>query len=145
MIAYFDSSSIVKWFFDEPFSDMARSMKEGTDKAFTSLISYPEVLSAFRRAWREGHCTKSDMEIVQGEFTRIWNDLLWIKPDQRLILNTRELIFKYELKGYDSIHLASSLLLMEQSDGMDVFFSCFDRALNRAAKEEGLKIHETCD
>jgi len=62
------------------------------------------------------------MEIVQGEFVRIWRDFRWIKPNEVLILNTRELIFSHGLRGYDAVHLASSLLLKEESDGMDIFF-----------------------
>jgi len=142
VIAYFDSSSIVKWFFDEPYAEVARSIKDETDAAFTSLVSYPEVLSSFNRAWKEGRCSKSDMELVQNEFIRIWRDFLWIKPNEKLILDTRELISKYGLRGFDSIHLASSLLLREQSNGMEIFFSCFDRTLNKAAKKEGLTIHD---
>ncbi len=142
MISYFDSSSIVKWFFDEPYAEIARSLKKETDMAFTSLMSYPEILSAFRRAWKEKRCSKYDMEIVQGEFLRIWNDFRWIKPNEILISNTRELIFKHELKGYDAVHLASSLMLKQESNGMEIFFSCFDKTLNRAAEKEGLMIHE---
>jgi len=142
MIAYFDSSSIVKWFFDEQYAEIARSIKDETDATFTSLISYPEVLSSINRAWKEGRCTKSDMELVQNEFIRIWRDFLWIKPNEKLILDTRELIFKYGLRGFDSIHLASSLLVREQSNGMEIFFSSFDRILNKAAKKEGLIIHD---
>ena len=142
MIVYFDSSSIVKWFFDEPCAEIARSVKDEADMSFTSLISYPEVLSAFRRAWTEKRCSKSNMEIVQSEFLRIWRDFRWIKTNEILILNTRELIFRHGLRGYDAVHLASSLLLKEESHGMDIFFSCFDRHLNKAAKKEGLMIHE---
>lgn len=142
MISYFDSSSIVKWFFDEPYAEIARSLKEKTDMAFTSLMSYPEILSAFRRAWKEKRCSKYDMEIVEGEFLRIWNDFRWIKPNEILISNTRELIFKHELKGYDAVHLASSLMLKQESNGMEIFFSCFDKTLNRAAEKEGLMIHD---
>ncbi len=41
MIVYFDSSSIVKWFFDEPFEDLAREAKEKASVAVTSLIAFP--------------------------------------------------------------------------------------------------------
>ena len=79
MIAYFDSSSIVKWFFDEPNADLTRSVKDETDIAITSILSYPEVLSAFNRAYREGRCSKPDMEFIRDEFLEIWYDFQWIK------------------------------------------------------------------
>ena len=143
MIAYFDSSSIVKWFFDEQYSELTRSMKDETDIAFTSILSYPEVLSAFNRARREGRCKKSDMEIIRIEFQRIWNDFQWIKVNEKLINSTMELIFKHSLRGYDAVHLASVLTLKEESEISDLYFSCFDRTLNRATKKEGLLIHKS--
>ena len=143
MIAYFDSSSIVKWFFDEQYSELTRSMKDETDIAFTSSLSYPEVLSAFNRARREGRCKKSDMEIIRIEFQRIWNDFQWIKVNEKLINSTMELIFKHSLRDYDAVHLASALILKEESEISDLYFSCFDRTLNRAAKKEGLLIHNS--
>jgi predicted nucleic acid-binding protein len=50
VIAYFDSSSIVKWFFDEPQMDLARSVRDEAGTPFTSLVSFPEVMSAFNRS-----------------------------------------------------------------------------------------------
>ena len=142
MIAYFDSSSIVKWFFDEPFMELAREIRDKTTSAFTSFISFPEVMSAINRAWREGRCLKSDMELVRDEFVRIWPDFRWIKVDERLIHQAGQLIFRHNLRGFDAVHMASALLLMEDGNGVDLFFSSFDRNLNRAAQKEGFLVHE---
>ena len=142
MIAYFDSSSIVKWFFDEPCSDLARSVKDETDIAFTSILSYTEVISAFNRAGREGRCNKTDMKTIINEFQRIWNGFRWIKVNEKMIYRTRELIYAHGLRGYDAIQLASALILYEEGEGSDLFFSCFDRVLNRAAKKEGFSTHK---
>jgi predicted nucleic acid-binding protein len=46
VIAYFDSSSIVKWFFDELHMDLSRDSRDRAKVCFTSLLAYPEVLSA---------------------------------------------------------------------------------------------------
>ena len=142
MIAYFDSSSIVKWFFDEPFMELARDIKDKSSSVFTSLISFPEVMSAFNRAWREGRCLKPEMEIVRDEFMRIWPDFRWVKIDERLIVQTQNLIFRHNLKGFDAVHMSSAILLMKESSGIDLFFSSFDKNLNRAAQKEGFLIHE---
>jgi len=142
MIAYFDSSSIVKWFFDEPFMELARDIKDRAGSVFTSLISFPEVMSAFNRAWKEGRCLKPEIEIVRDEFMRIWPDFLWVKIDERLIVRTENLIFRHNLRGFDAVHMASAILLMKESAGIDLFFSSFDKNLNRAAQKEGFLIHE---
>ena len=142
MIAYFDSSSIVKWFFDEPFMELARDIKDKAGSIFTSLISFPEVLSAFNRAWKDGRCLKPEMEIVRDEFMRIWPDFRWIKIDERLIGRTENLIFRHNLRGFDALHMASAISLMKESAGIELFFSSFDKNLNRAAQKEGFLIHE---
>jgi len=144
VITYFDSSSIVKWFFDEPLMGLSRGMKDKAEMSFTSVISLPEVMSAFNRAWRERRCSKSDMELVRSEFLRVWPGLHRIRANEALILQAGQLIFLHNLKGFDAVHLASALSLKEQIDGIELFFSCFDTNLNRAAQKEGFTIHQEC-
>ena len=143
MIAYFDSSSIVKWFFDEQNADISRILRSEAEISFTSIISYPEVMSAINRSEKEGRCTKSDMKLVKNEFLRIWPALRWIKIAEPLMQQSGEYIFKHNLRGFNAIHLASALILKEESVECDLFFSCFDRNLNRAAQKENLKIHKS--
>ena len=142
MIVYFDSSSIVKWFFDEPFEDMARETKEKASVAVTSLIAFPEVMSAVNRAWKDQRCRKKEMEIIRHEVERIWPDFKWIKLNEKLMYQAGRLIFKHNLRGFDGIHLASGLELKEAAEGIELFFSCFDKQLNQAAKKEGFRVHE---
>ncbi len=142
MISYFDSSSIVKWFIDEPFADMAKKIKNESEMIFTSIISYPEVMSACNRAGKEGRYSNSDMMHVKNEFMRIWPDFRWINMTESLVKQAGELIFIHDLRAFDTIHLASAILIKEESDGIDLFFSCFDRRLNRVAQKEGIEIHQ---
>ena len=142
MIAYFDSSSIVKWFFDEPYMDLARNIRDEAGIAFTSLVSFPEVMSAFNRAWREKRCSKADAEKVRRELVRIWPGFRWVKPDAALTDHSGDLVFKHDLRGMDALHLASALLLKQEAKGTEVFFSCFDQRLNHAAYKEEFLTHE---
>lgn len=142
MIVYFDSSSIVKWFFDEPYRESARAIKEKATSALTSLISFSEVISAVNRAFREGRCLKSDMEEVRAEFLRVWPEFRWIKVDGTLIQQAGHLVFTHNLRGFNAVHLASALLIREEVNTIDFFFSSFDRDLNRAAQAEGFLVHE---
>ena len=142
MIAYFDSSSIVKWFFDEPYMELARNIRDEAGIAFTSLVSFPEVMSAFNRAWKDRRCSRADVEKVRKELIRIWPALRWVKPDAALTDHSGELVFKHDLRGMDALHLASALLLKREAEGNEVFFSCFDQRLNHAAHKENLLTHE---
>ena len=114
MIAYFDSSSIVKWFFDERFTELAKDIKNRAKIVVTSLIAFPEVSSAINRACREGRCAKSEMELVRNEFLRIWPKFQWIRVNEELMHQTGELIFEHSLRGFDAVHLASALLLKQK-------------------------------
>lgn len=142
MIVYFDSSSIVKWFFDEPHMDLARNIRDKSASAVTSLLSFPEVMSAIRRAMAERRCSKSDMELVRQEFLLVWPNLLWVQIRENLMREAGELVYRYSLKGYDAVHLASALTLKREAHGIALFFSCFDKNLNRAARKEGFMIHQ---
>lgn len=142
MIAYFDSSSIVKWFFDERFTELAKGIKNRAKIVVTSLIALPEVSSAINRAYSEGRCAKSEMDLVRNEFLRIWPKFQWIRVNEELMQQAGKLIFEHSLRGFDAVHLASALLLKQEGGAIDLFFSCFDHNLNRAAREEGLLTHE---
>ncbi len=141
MIAYFDSSSIVKWFFDETQMELARDLRDQAQIVCTSPVSLPEVMSAFNRAWKEKRCSRGDAEKVRRELLRIWPALVWVKPDGPLVDQAAQFVFKHDLKGMDALHLASALLLKREGNGAGVFFSCFDQRLNRAAAKEGLRVH----
>jgi predicted nucleic acid-binding protein len=142
VIAYFDSSSIVKWFFDEQFAELARGTKNKAEIVLTSLIAFPEVLSAINRACGDGRCTKSEMEMVRSDFLRIWPKFQWVRVNEDLIQQAGDLIFKHNLRGFDAVHLASALLLKQENGEIDLFFSCFDQNLNQAARKQGLLTHE---
>ena len=140
MIVYFDPSCIVKWFFVESGSDMAEEARTKAEVAVTSLLAFPEVCSAIRRAHDEKRCSKEEMAFARNAFLEAWNDLTWIRPNEDLVLETRSLIFEHGLRGYDAVHLASALTMKREARA-EILFSCFDRKLNRAAVAEGLHVH----
>jgi predicted nucleic acid-binding protein len=142
VIAYFDSSSIVKWFFDEPSMDLARGIKDRAEIVFTSILAFPEVMSAIYRACRGGRCSTSDMKLIKEEFLRVWPNFQRIEVNDGLIQHAGSLIFNYGLRGFDAVHLASALLLRQEGEGIEFFFSCFDKNLNRAALKEGFMTHQ---
>jgi hypothetical protein len=84
------------------------------------------------------------MELVRSEFLRVWPGLHWIRANEALMRQAGQLIFWHNLKGFDGVQLASALLLKEETDGIELFFSGFDKNLNRAAQKEGFTIHREC-
>jgi len=141
MIVYFDSSSIVKWFFDEKGCDASRSIRDQADAAVTSIIAFPEVLSAFNRAKKDRRCSTSDFDTIRKQFSAIWPQLTWIWIDSHLVEIAGKLIFEHDLRGFDAVHFASALVMAEPSKPLKPFFSCFDDKLNQAAQKLGFETH----
>lgn len=49
------------------------------------------------------------------------------------------LVREYPLRGFDAIHLSSTLMI-KTSGNIPIQFACFDRALNETALKEGLTV-----
>lgn len=143
MIAYFDSSSIVKWFFDERGMEMARDIRNNSEISVTSFLSFPEVMSAIHRAILEKRCSKKNGQLVREEFLLVWPNFQLVQVNDTLIQTAGKLVCRYSLRGYDAVHLSSALMLKKSEDNIKIFFSCFDSRLNSAAKSEGFMIHKT--
>lgn len=142
MIAYFDSSSIAKWFFDEPGMEFSRQVRNTSEISITSPLSFPEVISAIYRAAQDKRCSKKDGKLVKEELLSTWPHFQLIQMNDLLIQTAGKLVYQYGLKGSDAVHLASALMLKGGEVKVKIFFSCFDAKLNRAAKKEGFMVHQ---
>ncbi len=66
----------------------------------------------------------------------IWLDLLRVAPDDELLATAADLAGEHSLRGYDSIQLATALVV----DGAgDSTFVCWDDELAAAAARVGLR------
>ncbi|MCP4682071.1 MAG: type II toxin-antitoxin system VapC family toxin [Desulfobacterales bacterium] len=122
--------------------ELSRDVRDKADIVFTSHLSLPEVMSAFNRSLGEKHCSKSDLNVVRNEFLKVWPNFQKIKATEKLVQHAGQLVFTHNLRGFDAVHLASALVLKEEGNGIETFFSCFDKNLNQAALKEGLQVHK---
>jgi predicted nucleic acid-binding protein len=132
---YLDTSSIVKLYVDEPSREDVRSLLNGASVVFTSQVAYPETRSALARRRRDGGLSGSAFQDAKGEFEAEWSLFAKIETNAALCHEAGELAERYELRGFDSIHLASFAEMLRALHGADdVEFSSFDDRLNRAAR-----------
>lgn len=71
MIAYFDSSALVKLMVEEAGSEEAAALWDGADAVVSSRVAYPEVRAGLAAANRDHRLSATQF----AEATRIWEEL----------------------------------------------------------------------
>lgn len=134
MIAYFDSSALVKLLVDEPGSDEAAALWDGADAVVASRITHPEVCAALAAAARAGRIAQDDHEHALEQWDDYRQGLRLVELTADVEQHAGTLAARQALGGLDAIHLASALLL-----GADVtVMATWDRRLRTGAANAGL-------
>ena len=137
MILYLDTSSLVKLYVEEDHSGDVEALVRSSDVVATSLVAYAEARAAFARRFREKAFSSKEFDIIKKHFEIDWNNFLRVLPDEETIRLAGELAERHALRGFDSIHLASALVLKDETNS-PLQFSCFDQELLKASQDEGL-------
>ena len=137
MIAFFDTSALVKLFIDELQCDAARAWASQARAIVVSQLAWIEFHAAM--ALKRRTLQRPVVEIAQARepFAQSWS--LWQRAgvDAALATSAGELAWRHGLRAYDSVQLATALKAAE-SLGQLLRFCSFDGALGRAAAAEGL-------
>ena len=136
---YLDSSALVKRYLEEDGTDVIQSLLRETEVFATSKLTYPEILSAFRKKHRVGEMKRKTLEAVTDKFENDWEKIFVIEFHNELLQGVKKLIEKYPLRGADALHLASALWL-DDTLKMGLTFVASDIGLLNAARSEALKI-----
>lgn len=139
MILYLDTSAFIKLYVEERGSALLRAAVPGS-LLCTHWITYAEMRAALARLHRTGYQTDDAYREHKREFETDWRAINAIVPDERRLRRAGDLAERFALRGYDSVHLAAaeSLLTVPGNDLLQ--FASFDRALNEAAREIGLRL-----
>jgi predicted nucleic acid-binding protein len=101
---YFDSSALVKRYIEEAGSKEINKLLQSSEKAVTSRLAYPEILSAITRRHRAGDIESPDCERIKREFRVDWGYYTIIEVHSELFNIIDKLIDKHALRGADCIH-----------------------------------------
>lgn len=137
MILYLDTSAFIKLYVAEPGADRARDAVERAEALHTHLITYAEMRATLARLHRAGRENAASHRQHMREFERDWQTMAIITPGERMIRRAGDLAERYNLRGYDSVHLAAaeSLVIDHRHP---VHFASFDGSLNEATARLGL-------
>jgi predicted nucleic acid-binding protein len=130
---YLDTSSLLKLYVVENGSDDVRQTMADAAMVATSAVSYAEARAAFARRRREGIITAVIFRHIKEDFDADWTRFAVIEPTMELCREAGALAERFELRGFDSVQLASFLQVARESGEAETRFSSFDRHLNRAA------------
>jgi predicted nucleic acid-binding protein len=133
MTLYLDTSSLFKLYVEEPGSDEVRQDLSEASAGATSLVTYAEARAVFARVRRLGNLTPAGLRSAKQDLDADWSKYLVVEPTLDLCRAAGELAERYQLRGFDSIHLATFLHVASDGGAAETRFSSFDRRLNQAA------------
>lgn len=135
MTIYLDTSSIVKLYVEESGRSTVRASLAVATLTVTSDLSYTESRAALARRRRERALSSREFAAAKLEFESDWARFVTIPVSADLCRDAGALAEQYQLRGLDSIHLASFAQTLRELHGRDdVVFSSFDEKLNAAAR-----------
>jgi uncharacterized protein len=137
MILYLDTSSLVKLYVEENESSEVDALVKSSEVTATSLVAYAEARAAFARRFREKAFTSNEYDRIKEFFDKDWGRYLILNVTENMIRLAGSLAEKHALRGFDSIHLASALILRREISS-PIVFSCFDDNLQKASEQEDL-------
>ncbi|QAA75827.1 MAG: hypothetical protein BIP78_0059 [Candidatus Bipolaricaulis sibiricus] len=139
MILYLDASALVKLYVHEAESDVVTASVRRSPFVATCRVAYVEVRAALARAAREKRIPRGDLRELTRALDQDWKGYVIVEVTEGLVRAAGELAARHGLRGYDALHLASALTLVEEGD-LEVAFACYDVSLEGAARSEGLYL-----
>lgn len=137
MIAYLDTSGLIKLVVDEPGSDLASRVWDGADLRVTSILTYAEARAALAAARRQRQLSPSGASSARSTLDDRWSELAHASVSDEVVAVAGDLSDRAGLRGYDVVHLATALHIGQNGD---LLIATWDRALARAAIDLGTAV-----
>jgi len=136
LIAYIDTSALVKLLITEAGTDAVADLWARVDDTYASLICYAELRSVIAGAIRSRRVDEWTRPATRERIDDLWARVAAVDVDEPLVRAAGELSDRHGLRASDAIHLASALRIAEGS----TTFVAFDAPLRDAAAAEGLIV-----
>jgi len=140
MIAYLDTSAVVKLYVEEAGATTVRRVVQDATQVGTSRVTYAEARAAFARRARERGFAPSAHKALVRSFEQEWETYVRLDVTEPLIKLAGDLAERHALRAYDAIQLASALTLQRDLHAAPMGFVAADLPLLKAAAQERLAI-----
>lgn len=142
-VYYVDTSAVIKRYLPETGSQYMDELlaRAATEVFFSTRLVSLELMAAITRAQREKRISQRRRDALAVQIAQEWR--LFLVPaavTDQVITRASQLAMRYPLRAYDTIHLASALIIRHDSaaQGFDApRFLSADLTLLAAAKAEG--------
>ena len=138
MILFCDTSALIKLYVRESFTEEMLAAAAAASQLAVCRIAWAEAMAALARRSRESPADADVIETVRHRLQSDWRDYVIMEVTQALVELAGDYADTFALRGYDSVQLASALML-SQASRAPVQFACFDRRLEKAARVLGLE------
>jgi hypothetical protein len=133
VIAYFDTSAVVKLLIDEPGSATTERAWHATDARVCATVGYPETAAALGRAGRAGRLSPAGVGRAAVALAALWTSFHRAVVDDELASQAAELALTHGLRGFDAVHLAAAVATAN-------LLVTADQSLLDAARSVGLSV-----
>lgn len=133
MIAYFDSSAVVKLLIEEPGSDIVERLWHATDARVCATVGYAEAAAALGRAGRSGRLSPAAVRSSVAGLATVWRSFHRTIVDDELASDAADLALTHGLRGFDAVHLAAAVAAAD-------LLVAADQSLLVAAQSVGLSV-----
>jgi predicted nucleic acid-binding protein len=142
MLYYLDSSAWVKRYFDEAGSGRVRQLFAQHEALGCSPLGLIEVGSTMARKRTAGEVKPEEFEPKRTSLLKDWRHFLRMEMTAAVVQRALDASDTYGLRGADSVHLASALILKEELelDAQEFTFVTSDEELKVAAARAGLLV-----
>jgi predicted nucleic acid-binding protein len=139
LILYLDTSALVKLYVRETGSVRVRNWLNKAAAAATSVVAYAEARATFARLHRSALTNPRRHRERVARLNADWESFMRVELSPSVVRLAGETAETYELRGFDSIHLASALWLRDRTD-IPCRFAAFDQRLYEGATRAGLSV-----
>ena len=108
MILYLDTSAYVRLYVQEEGHEIVWQASQKAQQIAVHLIAYAEMRAALAKMLRMDRLTRRQVTSIKKVFESDWDKTLRIVPDERMMRRAGDFAEYYNLRGYDSVHLAAA-------------------------------------
>ena len=139
LIAYFDTSALIKLLVVEPGTEVAEELWDGASERVASCVVYAEARAALAAAARDRRLSARQLRNVVGGLGEACGAMQLVGVDAELAELAGELAEHHALRGYDAVHLATAL----EIETSELVIATWDSDLARAALAVGRTVVPT--
>jgi uncharacterized protein len=137
MILYLGTSSLIKLYAEEEYSELVREWVRDAEIVATCRVAYTEMISALELRFKQNDISQDEYDLIVKKFSQDWLNFAIVDFDER---DAGFLVKKYGVNRFGAIHLSTAKLIKKEHHDISVSFSSVDEKLCNAAAAEGLKV-----